>query len=173
MIELEKTFLLKEIPQGLEQCRKIENLDIYIPLSARHPILRLRKKGDFFEMTKKSPIANDKSEQKEQTISLSEEEFNELSKISGKRLKKNRYYYPWNNMTAELDLFQESLEGLVTIDFEFDSIEEKRDFIMPDFCLVEITQVEFFGGGYLAGKEYSDIKSLLEEYHYKKLLISD
>ena len=47
-IELERTFLLKNIPAGLEKCKSIEIIDIYIPKSARHPVLRIRKKRRCF-----------------------------------------------------------------------------------------------------------------------------
>ena len=85
-VELERTFLLKKIPKGLKNCKSIEILDIYIPRSVEHPILRIRKKGNVFEMTKKSPVENDSSEQREQTIPLSEKEFSELSALEGRVL---------------------------------------------------------------------------------------
>ncbi len=168
-IELERTFLLKKIPEGLKDCKSIEIFDIYIPQSVPHPILRIRKRGDVFEMTKKSPIENDSSEQEEHTISLSEKEFSELSNLDGKRLRKIRYFYPINNRTAEIDIYLDNLEGFATVDFEFDSSEEKSNFTMPDFCLAEVTQEEFAAAGYLAGKKYEDIQSFLEKYNYKKI----
>ena len=171
-IELERTFLLKEVPQNLRNCKSIEGLDMYIPQLAPHPILRIRRRGDIFEMTKKSPIAeNDSSEQEEQTISLSEEEFSELSNLKGKRLRKVRYYYPTNSHTAEIDVFLDGLEGLILADFEFDSLDEKSAFTMPEFCLVDVTQEKYTAGGFLAGKNYSDIQSFLDKFHYQKLVL--
>ena len=103
-IELERTFLLKNIPAGMEKCKSIEIIDIYIPKSAKHPILRIRKKGGAFEITKKYPLVeNDSSEYVEHTISLAKEEFEELSQIEGKRLRKNRYFYPFEGKTAEIE----------------------------------------------------------------------
>ncbi|OIP74975.1 hypothetical protein CO116_00515 [Candidatus Falkowbacteria bacterium CG_4_9_14_3_um_filter_38_19] len=169
-IELERTFLLKNIPTGLEKCKSIEIVDIYIPKSARHPVLRIRKKGDVFEMTKKSPlVVNDSSEQGEHTISLTKEEFEELSEIKGKRFRKHRYFYPFDEKTAEVDIYLDNLRGLGMIDFEFTSRYEKDSFKMPDFCLVEVTQEEIFAGGLLAGKKYSDIEPFLKKYNYKKI----
>ena len=46
MIELEKTYLAKEIPQGLKDCNSKEIIDIYIPKSNAHPKIRIRKNGD-------------------------------------------------------------------------------------------------------------------------------
>ncbi len=171
-IELERTFLLKNVPENLKDCKSIEIFDIYIPQSISHPILRIRKKGDVFEITKKSPVdLNDSSEQSEETIPLTKEEFSDFLKVDGKRLRKIRYYYPINNKTAEIDVFLDDLEGLATVDFEFDSVEEKKSFVMPDFCLADVTQEKGAAGGILAGKKYLDIQPILDKYGYKKLVI--
>jgi len=170
-IELEKTFLLKDIPEDLKDHKSKEVLDIYIPRSAEHPILRIRKNGDVFELTKKAPInKNDASEQSEETIILTKEEYSYLSSLEGKRVGKIRYYYPIGDRTAEIDIFLNDLEGFVLVDVEFNSVEEKQSFVMPDFCLVDVTQDKSFAGGILAGKKYSDIQPHLDKYGYKKLI---
>ena len=48
MIELERTFLVKHLPEGLSSCESKEVLDIYFPASEHHPTLRVRKNGDRF-----------------------------------------------------------------------------------------------------------------------------
>lgn len=170
-IELERTFLLKYIPEGLEKCECREILDIYIPEDSVHPTLRIRKRADVFEITKKSPInSNDSSEQSEHTISLTENEFNELAQIQGKRLHKNRYFYPYENKIAEVDVFLDKLAGLAVADFEFSSKEDMANFQMPDFCLAEVTQDKAIAGGMLAGKSYADFEKNLEKYCYKKII---
>ena len=45
-IELEKTYLLKYLPEDIEENQAIEIFDVYIPKSADHSILRIRKRGD-------------------------------------------------------------------------------------------------------------------------------
>ncbi len=123
-------------------------------------------------MTKKEPVNyGDASHQKEQTIQLTESEFNELSQLNGKRIHKLRYLYDYNGKTAEFDVFQGDLKGLVVVDFEFDSIEEKDSFEMPDFCLVDITQEDFIAGGMICGKSYEDIESELDRFDYKRLFL--
>lgn len=168
MIELERTFLAKSIPQGIKDGE--EMIDIYVPTTAEHPILRIRKKDDFYEITKKKPvIEGDSSKLSEETIMLSEAEFQELEQVIGKRVYKTRYKYLHKDKTAEIDVFQGRLHGLVLIDFEFHSEEEKNSFEMPDFCLAEVTQDEVFAGGKLCGKSYEDIVEKLEKYSYKKI----
>jgi len=169
MLELEKTFLAKFLPQGIENCSFKEIIDVYIPKEKEHPTLRIRKNGSRFEMTKKEPVAEDISVQEEQTIILTEQEFAVLEKTPGKKIEKTRYYCEVNGRTAEIDVFQGALKGLVLVDFEFPNEEEKNSFAMPDFCLAEVTQKEFLAGGKICGKKYSDIKEELEKFGYKKI----
>ncbi len=167
--EFERTFLLKHIPYGLEKCRKEEIKDIYVPKTAEHPILRLRKSGNGFEITKKSPVKDDPSEQDEHTIQLTEEEFNVLTSIEGKHLIKTRYHFDYKGKICHIDFFHGSLEGLVIVDFEFEDSEEKERFQKPDFCLVDVTSEVFIAGGMLCGKSYEDIRQKLETLGYTKL----
>ena len=74
------------------------------------------------------------------------------------------------NLEAEIDIFLDDLEGLATADFEFVSSQEKDSFIMPDFCLADVTQEKTTAAGILAGKKYSDIEPFLNKYGYKKII---
>ncbi len=170
-IELEKTYLLKYFPEGIKENKSIEIFDIYIPKSADHSILRIRQRGESFEMTKKEPLrGNDSSEQQEHTIKLSKEEFSELAVVDGKKLHKMRYLHPYGENTAEIDVYQDNFNGLVLVDIEFKTREQKEKFLMPEFCLAEITQEKFCAAGWLAGKKYSDIEQFLNKYGYKKII---
>jgi CYTH domain-containing protein len=172
MIELERTFLAKYIPKDLAGCKSKEIFDIYIPKNKEHPTIRMRKNGEKFEMTKKEPVhGTDSSHQEEQTIILTEEEFKEISKIGGKELRKRRYYYPYKDKFAEVDVFQDLLSGLVVVDFEFETMEEKDAFIAPDFCSKEVTQEKFTAGGMISGKSFSEIENYLKKFGYKKLFL--
>jgi CYTH domain-containing protein len=120
MLEIEKTYLPKYLPKGLAKCRHEEIIDIYVPKSAFHPIIRIRKKGATFEITKKEPPnEDDVSHQHEQTITLTAAEFAALSKVEGKRVRKIRYYYDYNGRTAEIGIFQDELQGLGFAIFSF------------------------------------------------------
>ncbi len=172
MIELEKTYLAKRIPEGLASCKSKEIIDVYHPLTSHHPVLRLRKNGDKFEMTKKEPIKDgDASEQREQTIKLTEEEFNHLLKLEGKKTHKIRYLYEHQGRTAEVDVFQGALKGLVVVDFEFNDSEEKAKFGMPEFCMADVTQETFLAGGMVCGKSYEDLSEDLKRFNYVKLFL--
>ncbi len=168
MLELEKTYLAKYIPD-LSSCKHKEITDVYFPHNSYHPTLRIRKSGSKFEMTKKTMINNDPSKQLEDNISLSEDEFIALSKADGKRVSKIRYYYHFNGLIAEIDIFQEDLTGLVLVDFEFDNEVDKDSFQLPDFCLMDVTGIEFIAGGMLCGTTYQDMTAQLQKLGYAKL----
>ena len=169
-IEIEKTYLLKYLPSDLKNFNNKEILDIYIPLSVKHPELRIRKNGELLEITKKTPISeNNMSVQEENTIPLTVDEYNVISSVKGKRVRKIRYQYEYKNYIAEIDLFQDNLEGLALVDFEFKNEEELKKFEIPDFCLVDVTSEEFIAGGMLCGKNYSDIEHNLNLLHYQKI----
>lgn len=174
MIEHERTFLAKSFPEGLKNCIFKEMLDIYLPDGMSHASIRIRKRGENrFVITKKQPVnENDHSQLKEETIVLTKEEFELLEKqIAGRRVHKVRYYYDCNGKIAEIDVFTDKLKGLVLVDFEFETEEEKLKFEMPDFCLVDVTQEKFIAGGMLCGKSYEDIEEELESHNYTKLFL--
>ncbi|MBT4870180.1 MAG: hypothetical protein HON47_01245 [Candidatus Diapherotrites archaeon] len=170
MIELEKTYLIKELPD-LTNCKYKEMLDIYIPKAINHAPIRIRKNGEEYELTKKElPSDGDPSKLIEQTINLTKEEFDSLEKeISGRRVHKKRYLFDYDGRVAEIDVFKDELDGLVLVDFEFEKEEEQEAFEMPEFCLIDITVEEFIAGGMLCGKNYSDIEADLDRFNYKKI----
>lgn len=170
MLELEKTYLAKNLPDGLTSCPVKELIDVYFPMTSDHPKLRIRKRGEKFEMTKKELVnEGDASAQIEQNIALSAEEFAALQQLPGKKIHKLRYYYAMQEKTAEIDVFQGALQGLVLIDVEFDSAADKDAFPMPDFCLCDVTQETFIAGGVLCGKSYADIEQRLQQFGYHKI----
>lgn len=171
-LELEYTFLASELPKEIEGISPTRLVDIYIPESgANHSCLRLRQKGNTYEITKKSPMtAGDASTQLETTIKLDANEFVALSSTSKKRIVKDRYVTDINGFPAEVDIFRGELEGLVLIDFEFLNEEERSQFIKPDVCLADVTQEDFIAGGLLAGKAYDDISDDLKLFNYEPLV---
>jgi len=185
-VEFEKTYLLRYVPPpilqesgrteflrnsvaGMKGCDSVKIADIYIPATAAHPIIRIRKMGDKLELTKKQPVAgNDSSEQSEQTIELTKEEFAAFRAVPGKELVKTRYFMG----NAQIDVFHGRLEGLVTADFEFKSRQEMEAFRHPVFCLADVTQEKAFAGGMLCGKSYRGIEPVLQRFGYKKIIFT-
>ena len=170
MIELELTYLAKYLPENLKESENKKITDLYIENGTGHCDLRARQNRNKFEITRKRPVdPKDISKQMETTIELNETEFKSLSTSNCKKVAKTRFFYDYNGMTAEFDVFAEELLGLVMVDFEFKSEAEKDSFVMPDFCLADVTQEDFIAGGILAGKKYADIENKLNQLGYKKM----
>lgn len=169
-IEIERTYLAKSLPEGLINCQNKEIMDLYLPKGSAHAKLRIRKSGDSYTITKKSLVKEgDASTQIEQNIKITGEEFKSFSKIEANSIHKMRYLYPYQGKTAEIDVFLDRFEGLVLIDFEFNTKEEHGEFQVPDFCLADVTQEDCIAGGVLSNSDFSSIKEFLEKYGYEKI----
>lgn len=168
-LELEYTFLAKDLPQEIrdKKVKPTRIMDVYVPDTPEHSHLRLRQRGEKYEITKKLPVkSGDASAQTENTISLTKDEFKSLSVASQKRVVKDRYNIKIEGYPAEVDVFREKLQGLVMIDFEFGSEKERQEFVRPKIVLADVTQEDFVAGGMLAGKSYKGIEQKLEEFGY-------
>lgn len=169
-IEREFTYLAKALPEGLDESPSKIIADHYIPAEAEHPVMRVRRKGDSYEITKKQPVSGtDSSRQTEETIALTEAEYKGLLTAEGKGFVKRRYFVKIDGYDAEVDVYLENLEGLVVIDFEFENDEDMQEFVVPEVCLADVTQEKFIAGGILAGKKYTDLETELDKFNYHKI----
>lgn len=169
-IEREKTYLAKWIPGEIKGVRSEIIRDIYVPETVEHATLRLRAKGEKYEITKKEPVVEDDStKQNEHTITLIKAEYDALAACSKKQFAKRRYYCKIGGYDAEVDVYLEDLEGLVVIDFEFTTDEQMALFKPPEVCLADVSQDALIAGGKLAGRTYEDLRPELEAYGYEPL----
>ncbi len=144
-MEIEKKFLLNEIPNlSLYNFKTIKQA--YVSTS---PVIRLRQLDDLYFLTVKSHghLAREEFE-----LTISKEEFENLStKIEGSIISKTRYYIPISdNFTAELDIYYDDLEGLSTVEVEFDSIQSANNFIPPKWFGKDITMFKEYKNNHLA-----------------------
>jgi len=64
----------------------------------------------------------------------------------------------------EIDVFKDDLDGLILMDVEFDDSLLMNAFEMPNFCVADVSQEDFFAGGLLCGKTYASLRSLINHY---------
>jgi len=161
MLEIEKTFLVKNIPANLSSFKSIKIKQGYI--STTTSPLRIRQKGNKFEITKKIPLKEgDFSQVEEINIPLTRFEFNKLWKLAEKYLEKTRYLIPLkNNLMAELDVFSGKLKGLSFVEVEFPSESKMNSFKQPDWFGKDVTQEDFSANAFLADKTFFDIQQFL------------
>jgi len=128
-MEIEKKFLTEKIPFDIKNFPKKELRQCYISTS---PTIRLRKEENTYFLTVKS---KGKIVREEFELEITEEEYNRLKlKSETPEVIKTRYFVPVeNNLTAEVDIYYGDLEGLMTTEVEFPSLEDADKFTAPDW----------------------------------------
>lgn len=174
-VELELTYLAREIPTEIEGVEPVQMEDTYFPEDPSiHAQLRVRRKDDSYVVMKKVPVTEgDASAQIETSISITKLEYDSISSGSQRKIIKDRYLTTINGYPAEVDVFKGSLSGLVLIDFEFKSAEEKDAFEPPAVCGADVTNEHLLAAGELSSHSYEAIARELGRLGYLRLEIED
>ena len=107
MVELELTFLAKSLPENLQDHPSKHIVDLYVENRTNHADLRIRKNGDRFEITRKTPVMDgDASKQTEVTIPINRTEYESLHNTTARKVAKTRYFYEQEGTCAEFDVFE-------------------------------------------------------------------
>lgn len=134
-MEIERKFLVKTIPQDLENytSKKIEQGYL-----CTDPVVRIRRSNEEYFLTYKG---RGKMVREEYEFSISKEAYLHMRpKIDGILIEKTRYLIPMpSGRVAELDIFQEELAPLCMVEVEFASIEEAEKFEAPNWFGREVT----------------------------------
>lgn len=145
-MEIERKYLVKEIPANLDQYESKKIAQGYL---CTEPVVRIRRSNNDYYMTYKG---DGLMAREEYNLPLTEEAYTHLRpKIDGLLIAKTRYLIPLNDkLTAELDIFEEDLKGLVIVEVEFDSIEEANAFTSPDWFGEDVTNSGKYHNSYLS-----------------------
>ena len=152
--EIEKRYLItdgkaKEILANNQGVEGVYMIDFYIPNNRNHMDLRLRKKGNEYCITRKTPV--EEGVMSETTIEINEREFEELSKGLVNSVCKTRYKVDYLGYKAELDEYDERHKGLIVLEIEFPDKQSYDEFtIEQQEGLEDITGVEEYAAGKLA-----------------------
>ena len=145
-MEIERKFLIPVLPEKLETYphRRIEQAYL-----CTEPVVRIRRSNNDYYMTYKG---DGLMAREEYNLPLTEEAYTHLRpKIDGLLISKTRYLIPLDDkLTAELDIFEEDLKGLVIVEVEFDSVEEANAFTSPDWFGEDVTNSGKYHNSYLS-----------------------
>ncbi len=129
--EIERKFLVNELPSNLEkyECRRIEQG--YLAVEGNGTQARLRRAGTICSLTVKRGGGTARHEWE---IELSESQFQTLwPATEGRRLRKTRYDVPFENFTIEVDIYDGHHKGLIVAEVEFDDEDQCRHFQPPEW----------------------------------------
>ena len=157
-MEIEKKFLVKQLPEDLFKFEKKEIEQGYL---CSGPIVRIRKSNEEYILTYKSKQGIDEGITQlaricnEVQLPLTNESYEHLrGKVDGQLVCKTRYLIPLEHgRTAELDIFHNQLEGLVVVEVEFPEVEAINEFIIPEWFGEEVSKDHRYSNSYLSKLE--------------------
>ena len=142
-VEIERKFLVKTLPEGLDkyQCKKIRQAYI-----STDPTIRLRQQDDEYILTVKG---RGLIERKEFELPLNAQQFEKLwKKTEGGYISKKRYIIPFKadenlkqrELKIELDVYEDNLSGFMNAEVEFSSLNDALLFVPPEWFGAEVTE---------------------------------
>lgn len=153
-MEIERKFLVKQLPENLKQYQKKELEQAYL---CDNPVIRVRKSDENYILTYKSRLGMTKKETvarvcEEVELALTLEGYEQMkNKTDYQIITKTRYLIPLpGGLTAELDVFHGIFEGLVFVETEFPDEKAASEFAAPDWFGQDVTLDPRFSNHYLS-----------------------
>lgn len=135
-MEIERKFLVVELPRGFETARSVRIRQGYLAVGGGAEV-RLRDGDGAFTLTAKSGSGLARGEHE---VALTREQFEALwPATAGRRLEKRRYFLESGELVLELDVYEADLLGLRVVEVEFSSLEAADAFHPPGWFGAEVT----------------------------------
>ena len=149
-MEIERKFLVKNIPSVLDNCNKRYIEQAYLCTS---PTVRVRRDNDDYYLTYKG---SGMMAREEYNLPLTKDSYEHLiKKADGNIITKKRYEIPdGNGYTIELDIFEGAFNGTVIAEVEFNTIEEADNYIMPEFFTEDVTNNPEYHNSNMSKKKF-------------------
>lgn len=160
-MEIERKFLLKEMPGDLNKYEKKVIEQGYL---CKKPTVRIRKSNEEYILTYKSKqgVLDDANRTakvlNEIEVPLGKEGYEHLKKkVDHNIIVKIRYIVPLENgLKAELDIFEGKLSGLKVVEVEFPDEETANAFVPPAWFGKDVSLDSRYTNGSLAAVEKID-----------------
>ena len=135
-MEIERKYLIREIPKNLEEYPFHTIEQGYLSTA---PVVRVRRQDEEYYLTYKG---SGLMAREEANLPLTEESYQHLiKKADGNIISKKRYLIPIKDstLTIELDVFAPPLAPLIMAEVEFPTLEEAESFVAPSWFGEEVT----------------------------------
>ncbi len=165
-MEIERKFLIKQLPDHLESYPHTEITQAYI---STDPVIRIRQMNDDLILTVKGPGL---LKREETELVLTKESFQHLKKkTDGAVIEKTRYRIPWNSLTIELDIFHGVYDGLIMAEIEYPDENTALNSDVPSWFAVEVTTDPDFQNSTLSKNEAGDIADFWDKLRNLGMLL--
>lgn len=173
--ELRRVFLIQGLPEPLTPASShlqifdnyIENTRIRVR-SARVP----QTKEWAWILQQRFPL-EDFAHWKIAEIYLNEAEHQIFAPFEGREIRKNRYFFDFNERIIEIDVYLGRLWGLNLAKASFETVEDLRNFEVPSFAVMEVTESAFFFGENLVEKSFADVQTEFAELSASGLILNE
>jgi adenylate cyclase len=147
MAEIERKFLVTELPPEVRAQPATRIRQGYLSIEPAE--VRVRSSDDRDqELTVKSIGGLERTEV---SVALTLDQFEELWPLAQRSVEKSRSLYDVNGWTAEVDVYDGKLAGLVVVEVEFPSDAEASRFMPPPWFGAEVTEDPRYRNSALAG----------------------
>ena len=150
-MEIEKKFKVKQLPDNLDGYEQKHIEQGYLCVN---PIVRIRKSNDRYILTYKSLAAGSDDKNTDFRINNEIEVFltkEGYEQVDDNLIIKTRYIIPLEDgHTGELDVFGGVLEGLYFIEVEFESEDDAKNFVPPDWFGENVSDDKRYANSYLS-----------------------
>ncbi len=169
-MEIERKFLIKELPNNLEEypCLFIEQAYL-----CTEPVIRIRRQDEEYYFTYKGKGLMSREEY---NLPLNKEAYEHLRlKADGNIISKKRYVIPLEHpqfkeeytpsfssehtgpegeLKIELDIFEEPFQSLIIAEVEFPDEEMANAFVMPEWFKEDVTNNPAYHNSNLSKKSF-------------------
>jgi adenylate cyclase len=137
-VEIERKFLVAELPADLAQHPGERIEQGYLAIAPDGVEVRVRRRAGQATLTVKSGPGQVRTEEE---MAIDERRFDALWRLTeGRRVSKTRHEIPLHDgAVAELDVYDGELDGLLTVEIEFGSLEASERFAPPSWVGRELT----------------------------------
>ncbi|HEY2600271.1 MAG TPA: CHAD domain-containing protein [Thermoleophilaceae bacterium] len=151
-IEVERKFLVAELPADLDSFARDEIQQGYVALDGETEVRVRRRRGHSPVLTVKSGGGLSRTEEE---IEIGDTRYEALWALTaGRRIEKTRYTVPaGDGLVFDLDVYNGFLRGLVTAEVEFPSVEASAHFEPPSWLGLEVTEDSSYKNQALAQRE--------------------
>lgn len=135
-MEIERKYLVKKLPESLEQYTCLEIEQAYLN---RDPVIRIRKQNEDYILTYKG---SGMMIREEYNLPLNKASYEHLrEKADGKIIRKKRYIIPIEQgLKVELDIFEGVHQGIILAEVEFPDKETCDAFCPIDWFGEDVTE---------------------------------
>ena len=148
-MEIERKFLVKELPEGCASYPRQRIEQAYLCVS---PVVRIRRSNDAYYLTYKG---SGLMVREEVNLPLTEASYRHLlAKADGNVIAKDRFFIPYRTHTIELDVFAPPFAPLVVAEVEFSTEAEALAFVAPEWFGEEVTHDPAYTNAALSRKKW-------------------